>query len=90
MSDISHRTVRMTGRDMRQRHRTATPLELLFDLTFVVAFGTAANELAHALAEDHVHSGIIGFCFAIFAVAWAWTSTDAIPKSLELLRNAFA
>ena len=29
MSDISHRTVRMTGRDVRQRHRAATPLTWL-------------------------------------------------------------
>ena len=28
---------RMTGRDVDEQHRTATPLELLMDLTFVVA-----------------------------------------------------
>jgi low temperature requirement protein LtrA len=50
----------------------ATPLELLFDLTFVVAFGTAANELAHMLAENHVGAGLLGFSFATFAVCWAW------------------
>lgn len=37
----------MEGRDPHEAHRTATPLELLFDLTFVVAFGIAADELAH-------------------------------------------
>jgi low temperature requirement protein LtrA len=47
-------------------------LELLFDLTFVVAFGAAGNELAHALAENHVTSGLIGFGFAMFAICWAW------------------
>ena len=62
----------MSGRDPDEHHRSATPLELLYDLTFVVAFGIAANELAHALAESHVRSGLIGFAFATFAVAWAW------------------
>ncbi|THV09010.1 low temperature requirement protein A [Nocardioides caeni] len=62
----------MVGRDPAEPHRAATPLELLFDLTFVVAFGTAANELAHALAEDHVVPGIVAFAFATFAVSWAW------------------
>ena len=33
------------------------PLELLFDLTFVIAFAAAADQLAHALAEDHVREG---------------------------------
>ena len=50
----------------------ATPLELLFDLTFVVAFGIAANEFAHMLAENHVGAGLLGFSFATFAICWAW------------------
>ena len=62
----------MSGRDPHERGRASTPLELLFDLTFVIAFGTAADELAHLLADDHVREGIIGFCFATFAMSWAW------------------
>ena len=69
---IQHRVRRMTGRDPDEQHRVATPLELLFDLTFVVAFGIAANEFAHLLAEDHVGAGLLGFLFATFAVCWAW------------------
>ena len=62
----------MEGRDPDEAHRAATPLELLFDLTFVVAYGIAADELAHYLAEDHIRAGVIGFCFAAFAITWAW------------------
>ena len=69
---IHHHVARMVGRDPDEPHRAATPLELLFDLTFVIAFGTAANELAHFLAEDHVTSGLIAFGFAAFAISWAW------------------
>jgi low temperature requirement protein LtrA len=71
-ADRSHRRRRLLGRDPNEDHRTATPLELLFDLTFVVAFGTAANELAHYLSEGHFRTGIVGFSLAVFAVAWAW------------------
>jgi low temperature requirement protein LtrA len=62
----------MLGRDPDQSHRAATPLELLFDLTFVVAFGVAGNEFAHFLAEEHIAAGLGGFVFAVFAISWAW------------------
>ncbi len=66
------RLVRMTGRDVHAPHRAATPLELLFDLAFVVAFGQAGDQLAHLVAEGHVGSGILGFVFAMGATCWAW------------------
>ncbi|MGA9749794.1 MAG: low temperature requirement protein A [Nocardioides sp.] len=71
---VGHRRRRLTGRDPDQPHRSATPLELLYDLVFVVAFGQAANELAHYVAEDHVWVGLAGFGFAVFAISWAWIS----------------
>src|SRR6478735_3484879 len=68
----THAVIRMSGRDPHEDSRASTPLELLFDLTFVIAFGAAATELAHFLAEDHVADGVLGFAFATFAVSWAW------------------
>jgi low temperature requirement protein LtrA len=68
----AHRLRRMSGRDPHEQHRVATPLELLFDLTFVVAFGIAASEFAHLLAENHIGAGLTGFTFATFAICWAW------------------
>ena len=62
----------MRGRDPHERGRAATSLELLFDLTFVIAFGAAADELAHLVTDHHVIEGLLGFCFATFAVSWAW------------------
>ena len=62
----------MGGRDRHEAHRAATPLELLFDLTFVVAFAQAASQFAHAVAEAHFASGLLGFLFASFAICWAW------------------
>jgi low temperature requirement protein LtrA len=69
---LHHHTRRMGGRDPHQKHRVATPLELLFDLTFVVAFGLAASQFAHALAEAHFKSALMGFGLASFAICWAW------------------
>ncbi len=69
---LHHHAGRMGGRDPHEQHRAATTLELLFDLTFVIAFGIAADEMAHLLAEDHVGDGVIAFCFAGFAISWAW------------------
>lgn len=68
----THRLRRMTGRDPHERGRVATPLELLFDLVFVVAISQAASQFAHLLAEGHVGAAIGGFAFAMYAVLWAW------------------
>ncbi|MFC8041480.1 low temperature requirement protein A [Paenarthrobacter sp. NPDC057355] len=69
---LRHALSRMGGRDPHEKHRTATPLELFFDLTFVIAFGVAGNQFAHAVAEAHFWPGLLAFSFAMFAVIWAW------------------
>lgn len=71
-ASVAHGIQRMTGRDPHETNRAATPLELLFDLTFVVAFGAAGTLLAHALAEGHVGRGLLAFGLSVFAVCWAW------------------
>ncbi|MEV7663728.1 low temperature requirement protein A [Paenarthrobacter sp. NPDC089316] len=71
---LRHALSRMGGRDPHEKHRTATPLELFFDLTFVIAFGVAGNQFAHAVAEAHFGPGLLGFCYAMFAVIWAWVN----------------
>jgi low temperature requirement protein LtrA len=68
----AHRLRIMSGRDPDELHRVATPLELLYDLTFAVAFGVAGEQLAHLMAEGHFAAGLIGFIIAVFAVCWCW------------------
>jgi low temperature requirement protein LtrA len=68
----AHRLRVMSGRDPDEQHRAATPLELLYDLTFVVAFGVASEQLAHLLAEGHYAAGLTAFVLAVFAICWAW------------------
>ncbi len=62
----------MGGRDPHQEHRVATPLELLFDLTFATSFGLAASQFAHTLAAGHYTAAVLGFGYASFAICWAW------------------
>src|SRR6201987_2181335 len=69
---MPRRSRRMAGRDPHEAHRAATPLELLFDLTFATSFGLAASEAASVLAGGHVIAGLVGFGFASFAICWAW------------------
>src|ERR1700733_4532718 len=70
--DRAHLLRRFSGRDPEEQHRASTPLELLYDLTIVVAFGTAADQWADYVADGHVIAGLVGFVFAVFAVSWAW------------------
>lgn len=62
----------MSGRDAHEPHRTATPLELLYDLTLVVAFGVAGGQAAHLLVEGHTLAALVGFGFCMFGVCWCW------------------
>ncbi len=64
--------VPMRSRDVEESSRVATPLELLFDLTFVAAVALLASELAHSLAADHVGQGVLGYLMVFFAIWWAW------------------
>ncbi|HVH31483.1 MAG TPA: low temperature requirement protein A [bacterium] len=62
----------MGGRDPLEAHRVATPLELLFDLTFATCFSLAAAQLADGLAAGRGAAALLGFGFASFAICWAW------------------
>lgn len=62
----------MAGRDVHESHRVSTPLELLFDLTFVVAIALAGTQLHHAVGERHLVQGLIGYLTTFAAVWWAW------------------
>ena len=62
---------RMGPRDPHEAHRVATPLELFFDLVFVVAIASAAAELHHGLSAGHLGT-VVGYTMVFFAIWWAW------------------
>jgi low temperature requirement protein LtrA len=83
--------VPMRGRDPNEPHRAATPLELLFDLCFVVAVAQAATALHHDLAEGEFAHGILAYLIVFFTVWWPWMNfswfasaydTDDVPYRL--------
>lgn len=62
----------MAARDRNQPHRASTPLELLFDLCFVVAVSQAAGELHRGLAAGRPGQAVIAYAMVFFAIWWAW------------------
>ncbi|MFD4527451.1 low temperature requirement protein A [Streptomyces sp. NPDC058470] len=63
---------RMTARGRDEAHRVASPLELFFDLCFVVGIAQAGVQLVHAVAEGHAGEGILTYAMIFFAIWWAW------------------
>jgi low temperature requirement protein LtrA len=64
----------MRARDHDEEHRAASPLELLFDLCFVVAVAQAAAGLHHAVVAGQVAEGVLGYGLVFFAIWWAWVN----------------
>ena len=62
----------LTGRDPQESNRTSTPLELLFDLTFVVAIAQVSSELHHGLLSGDLASTVLRYLFVFGAIWWAW------------------
>jgi low temperature requirement protein LtrA len=62
----------MTSRSATEAHRAATPLELFFDLCFVVAVAQASGVLHHDLALGHFGHAVYSYLFVFFAIWWAW------------------
>ena len=84
----------MVARQHSEGHRQASWLELLFDLSFVVAVAQAAREFEHALAAGHPGSGLVSYLLVFAAIWWAWMAftwfanvfdTDDVPYRLLML-----
>jgi len=84
----------MGPRDRDEQDRSATALELLFDLCFVVAVAQAADHLHHALVQGHIADGVVSYGSVFFAIWWAWMNftwfasafdTDDVPYRLLTL-----
>ncbi|WP_200940098.1 low temperature requirement protein A [Aeromicrobium sp. Root495] len=82
-SSALSRLVPMTARDPHEPGRAASPLELFFDLVFVVAVSVAAYELHHALTEGHVLDGVLSFFLVFFAIWWAWMNFTWFATSFD-------
>lgn len=87
-----------TMRDHDQAERAATPLELLFDLCFVVAVAVLAAELDHGIVDDHAIEAGATYALLFIPIWWAWMSytwyatafshDDPLTRLLTLLQMA--
>lgn len=75
--------VRMTVRPIDEPHRVSSQLELLFDLTFVVAVAAITADLAHRIADGHALAGIVAFLQVFFAIWWAWMNFTWFASSYD-------
>ncbi|MEP6563241.1 MAG: low temperature requirement protein A, partial [Nakamurella sp.] len=84
----------MRAREPGEHHRVSTPLELLFDLCFVVAVAQGAAGLDHSFVENHVSTGVVRYLMVFFAIWWAWMNftwfasaydNDDVPYRLTVL-----
>jgi low temperature requirement protein LtrA len=62
----------MSARSIDEPHRASTELELLFDLTFVVAVSAVTTQFAHSVAAGHAVAAVLPFLQVFFAIWWAW------------------
>lgn len=62
----------MTAREPGEQHRAASPLELFFDLVFVVAVSLSSQQLH--LMESHGELGlaVASYIMVFFTIWWAW------------------
>ena len=65
----------IVSRNLGDVHRSATPLELFYDLIYVIAIASLAAELHHALSAWHHVGHAIGMYFLIFfCIWWPWNT----------------
>jgi low temperature requirement protein LtrA len=88
----------MSSRDPDEPHRVATPLELFFDLTFVVAVAQASSTMHHLLVDGPAGDALAAFPMVFFAIWWAWMNftwfasaydpDDALYRAVVLVQMA--
>jgi low temperature requirement protein LtrA len=65
---------RMSARRTDEANRSSTPLELFFDLCFVVAVAQAASHLRHDLSGGQLGHAVGNYLWVFFAIWWAWAN----------------
>ncbi|MEQ4717622.1 low temperature requirement protein A [Nonomuraea sp. B19D2] len=73
----------MSARAIDEPHRASSPLELLFDLTFVVAVAAVTAQLAHSIADGHGLTGLVPFLQVFFSIWWAWMNFTWFASSYD-------
>ena len=64
----------MPARNHAEVHRSATTLELMYDLVVVIAVAFIVHALQHSIAQNHIGSGVLTYVMTFWSVWWAWMS----------------
>jgi low temperature requirement protein LtrA len=75
---------RMAARDSAEAHRVATPLELFFDLCFVVAVAQVSAQLHHYLSAGQVAVAVPSYIAVFFAIWWAWMNFSWFASAYDV------
>ncbi|MFD4407669.1 low temperature requirement protein A [Nocardia sp. NPDC058499] len=77
------RLIPMAPRDPNEQGRSASMLELFFDLVFVVAVSIASVQLHHSLTQGHVLNGLAAYGLVFFGIWWAWMNFTWFATSFD-------
>ena len=80
---MSQIRVRMTARATDEPHRASSQLELLFDLTFVVAISRITPQLADSIANGEGLQALTPFLQVFFLIWWAWMNFTWFASSYD-------
>lgn len=65
----------VVARSVHEAHRAATPLELFYDLVYVVAIAFLAGQLHHSLTEwHHVGLSLFMYFWIFWCIWWPWNT----------------
>jgi len=73
----------LKGRDFNEENRSATALELFYDLIFVVAIANLATAFHHSYSNNHIGQGVESFIIVFLAIWWAWNQYTWFASSFD-------
>lgn len=71
------------ARAVDESNRVATPLELFFDLCFVVAVAQAGRGLASAIGHHQLGHGLASYAAVFFAIWWPWMNYSWFASAFD-------
>ncbi|MFD1964700.1 low temperature requirement protein A [Pseudonocardia alni] len=74
----------MRPRDPDEPHRAASPLELFFDLVFVVAVSLSSAALHHSESGGHIGAGVGSYLLVFFGIWWAWMNFTWFASAFDV------
>lgn len=73
----------MTSAPSNTTLRSSSPLELLFDLTYAVTLGVAADRFAELIGVGNIGDAVMGFAFAITAILVGWINYSWFASAFD-------